>query len=130
MKGVVVTTNEEMYVKDFAQPLYETLGKEVGGWIEVVHPIGLKRAPSNLCFVCNEEGLMHNLPLNMFGSILYGMPMHGNPVVGNIVFMREGMVNGEPDFVDLTDADIRWIKKLARDVSGGAIREIEVSQDA
>lgn len=128
MKGVVVTTQNEMYIKDFAQPLYETIGKEVGGWIEVVHPVGLKRAPSNLCFVCNEEGLLHNLPLNLFGSVLYGFHIHGNPIVGNIVFMREGMVDGEPDFVDLTDADIEWIKKLAHEVSGGEIREVEAGE--
>lgn len=125
MRGVVFTPAQEMYVKDFGQPLNETIGKEVGGWIEVVHPVGLKRAPSNLCFVCNEEGLRQSLPLNAFGSVLYGTPMHGHPIVGTIVFMREGVVNGSPDFVELTDADIRWIKKLAHDVSGGLIREVE-----
>lgn len=125
MKGVVFTPTQEMYVKDFAQPLYETIGKEVGGWIEIVHPIGLRKALSNLCFVCNEEGLLRELPLNVFGSILYGTPAHGNPIVGNIVIMREGIVNGEPDFVELTDADIQWIKQLARNVSGGLIREVE-----
>lgn len=128
MKGVVVNTKNEMYVKDFAQPLYETIGKEVGGWIEVVHPVGLKWAPSNLCFVCNEEGLMYNLPLNLFGSVLYGFHIHGNPIVGNIVFMREGMVDGEPDFVELTDTDIEWIKKLACEVSDGEIREVEAGE--
>lgn len=125
MRGVVFTTDNQMYVKDFGRPLYETVGKEVDGWIEVVHPVGLKRAPSKLCFVCNEEGLLRNLPLNAFGSVLYGTQRHGHPIVGNIVFMREGIVNGEPDFVELTDADIQWIKKLARDVSGGLIREVE-----
>lgn len=39
MKGIVFTPVQEMYIKDFAQPLYETIGKEVGGgWIEIVHP--------------------------------------------------------------------------------------------
>lgn len=125
MRGVVFTPAQEMYVKDFGQPLYETVGKEVGGWIEIVHPVGLRKAPSSLCFVCNEEGLLRDLPLNVFGSILYGTHTHGNPIVGNIVIMREGMVNGDRDFVELTDSDIRWIKKLARDVSGGLIREVE-----
>lgn len=128
MRGVVVTTQDEMYVKDFAQPLYKTIGEAVGGWIEIVHPVGLKRAPSNICFVCNEEGLMHNLLLNVFGSVLYGFHIHGNPIVGNIVFMREGIVDGEPDFVELTDEDIAWIKKLAREVSGGVIREVEAGE--
>ena len=125
MRGVVVTTQDEMYVKDFAWPLYKTIGEAVGGWIEIVHPRGLVRAPSNICFVCNEEGLLHNLPMNVFGSILYGFHIHGNPIVGDSVFTREGIVNGEPDLVELTDADIEWIKKLAHEVSGGLIREVE-----
>lgn len=125
MRGVVVTTQDEMYVKDFAQPLHESIGEAVGGWIEIVHPVGLKRAPSKICFVCNEEGLLHSLPLNVFGSVLYGFHIHGNPIVGDIVFMREGIVNGEPDLVGLTDADIEWIRNLAREVSGGLIREVE-----
>lgn len=125
MRGVVFTPAQEMYVKDFGQSLYETVGKEVGGWIEIVHPVGLRKAPSSLCFVCNEEGLLRDLPLNVFGSILYGTQTHGSPIVGNIVIMREGMVNGDRDFVELTDSDIRWIKKLAHDVSGGLIREVE-----
>ena len=52
MKGIVLTTDEKMFVKDFAAPLHESLGKAVGGYIEVVHPRGLDRP---YCFVCNEE---------------------------------------------------------------------------
>lgn len=122
MKGVVFTTNNEMYVKDFGKPLYETVGKEVGGWIEIVRPKGLSRP---FCLVCNEEGLLHGLPMNAFGSVLYGTQKHGHPIVGNIVIMREGMVDGDVDFVELTDNDIRRIKKLAADVSGGLIRDVE-----
>ena len=47
-----MTTDEKMFVKDFAAPLHESLGKAVGGYIEVVHPRGLDRP---YCFVCNEE---------------------------------------------------------------------------
>lgn len=42
MKGVVFTPDQEMYIKDFGQPLYVTAGEEVGGWIEVVHPTGCR----------------------------------------------------------------------------------------
>ena len=38
MKGVVFTTDEKMYVKDFEEPLYKTAGKVVGGPIELVYP--------------------------------------------------------------------------------------------
>lgn len=61
MKGIVFTTDEKMYAKDFGQPLYKTVGEVVGGYIEVVHPRGLN---DPLCFICNEEGLLQNLPQN------------------------------------------------------------------
>ena len=43
MKGVVVTTDLDVYIQDFAQPLYETVGKVVGGYIERVQPMLLER---------------------------------------------------------------------------------------
>lgn len=68
MKGLVITTENKMQVREFGEPAYETIGKAVGGWIEVVHPKGL---PDPFCMVVNEEGLLHGLPLNLFGCILY-----------------------------------------------------------
>lgn len=67
MRGVVVTTNNELYVKEFTPPLYQSIGEVVGGWIEIVRPRGLKH---RLVMVVNDEGLLRNLPLNVFGSIL------------------------------------------------------------
>lgn len=87
MKGLVITTENEMQVREFGEPAYETIGKAVGGWIEVVHPKGL---PDPFCMVVNEEGLLHGLPLNLFGCILYDTVRHGNPIVGNIVILKEG----------------------------------------
>ena len=36
MKGVVVTTNHEVRVEDFSDPLYKTVGSAVGGYIVVM----------------------------------------------------------------------------------------------
>ena len=88
MKGLVITTENKMQVREFGEPAYETIGKAVGGWIEVVHPKGL---PDPFCMVVNEEGLLHGLPLNLFGCILYDTVRHGNPIVGNIVILKEGL---------------------------------------
>lgn len=35
MKGLVITTENKMQVREFGEPAYETIGKAVGGWIEV-----------------------------------------------------------------------------------------------
>lgn len=60
MKGLVITAENKMQVREFGEPAYETIGKAVGGWIEVVHPKGL---PGPFCMVVNEEGLLRGLPL-------------------------------------------------------------------
>lgn len=38
MKGLVFDTENRMQVKDFGEPVLDSLQKEVGGYIEVVHP--------------------------------------------------------------------------------------------
>lgn len=123
MKGIVVTTSNTMYVKDFVEPLYKSLGKEVGGYIEVVHPGELK-AP--LAMIVNEEGRLEGLPQNAFGSFLYGTPIHGEPIVGNIIILQEGFVNGERDIIGLDDDLARNMIDQISDITGGEITEVEV----
>ena len=76
MKGVVITTADEVSVRDFAAPLNKSLGAVVGGYIELVHPQGLQPP---YCMIVNEEGLLKDLPLNRAGSLLYGTQFHGSP---------------------------------------------------
>lgn len=106
MKGIVITTDLELSVRDFEAPLYESIGKAVGGYIEIVHPMGLKEP---YCMVVNEEGLLQNLPLNPIGSFWYGTQFHGHPIVGDIVLMKEGVVGCEIDFIGLDDDDTKSI---------------------
>ena len=102
MKGIVCTAKDELEIRDFAEPLHETVGKAVGGWFEIVHPVGMKRP---FVMLVNEEGLLLNLDVNALGSFLYGTLAHGHPIVGDIVIMKEGFVDGEPDIVGLTDQE-------------------------
>lgn len=99
---------------------YETIGKAVGGYIEVVHPKGL---PDPYCMIVNEEGLLQNLPWNLFGSFLYGTIYHGNPIVGDIVILKEGFTTpGERDFIGLDEDDIKFLGAMAVSESGGDIK--------
>ena len=82
MKGLVITTDDLMRTEEYTTPLHESIGKTVGGWIEVVHP---KLLPAPYCMIVNEEGLLLGLPVNLLGSILYESFRHGNPIVGNMV---------------------------------------------
>lgn len=100
MKGVVITTADEVSVRDFAAPLHESLGAVVGGYIEIVHPQGLQPP---YCMIVNEEWLLKNLSLNRAGSLLYGTQFHGYPIVGDIVIMAEGWTPEGLDIVGITE---------------------------
>lgn len=108
MKGIVITTADEVSVQEFTAPLHKSLGAVVGGYIELVHPQGLNRP---YCMVVNEEGLIHKLPLNRAGSLLYGIQFHGSPIVGDIVIMAEGETDKGIDFVDIPNDRLDAIKK-------------------
>lgn len=116
MKGLVVTTENEVSVKEFDQPLFKSLGEVVGGYIEIVHPRGLAYP---FVMIVNDEGLMQNLPLNLAGSYLYEAHKHGNPVVGNIVIMMEGMTPNGYDITGLPDDAIESLKNQISKILGG-----------
>ena len=120
MKGLVINSENKMKVADFGEPAYETIGKAVDGWIEVVHPKGL---PAPFCMVVNEEGLLHGLPLNLFGCILYDTVRYGNPIVGDIVILKEGFTTpGERDFVGLDEDDVKFLGAMAVSLSSGGVK--------
>ena len=63
----------------------------MAGGTERVHPMGLDRPYS---MMVNEEGLLLGLPMNRLGSELYGTPKHGQPIVGDVVFLKDGYHGG------------------------------------
>lgn len=107
MKGIVVTTDLEIRIEEFSDPLYKTVGSAVGGYIEHVNPARLRHP---YCMIVNEEGRLLDLPLNHIGSFFYGTDQHGEPIVGNIVVMKDGYRNGEPDIVGLDDSEVERVK--------------------
>ena len=112
MKGIVVTTDLEIRIEEFSDPLYKTVGSAVGGYIEHVKPARLRHP---YCMIVNEEGRLLDLPLNYVGSYFYGTDQHGEPIVGNIVIMKDGYRGGEPDIVGLNDVEAEQIKDVIID---------------
>lgn len=102
MKGIVITVKDKVEIRDFEAPLYKTVGAAVGGYIEIVHPVGLKRP---FVMIVNEEGMLQGLELNAFGSVLYGTLTHGHPIVGDIVIMKTGFTEEGPDIIGLEDQE-------------------------
>lgn len=113
MKGIVVTTDLEIRIEEFSDPLYKTVGSAVGGYIEHVKPARLRHP---YCMIVNEEGRLLDLPLNHVGSYFYGTDQHGEPIVGNIVIMKDGYRGGEPDIVGLNDVEAEQIKDVIIDL--------------
>ena len=85
---------------------YETLREGVGGWIEHV---ALSRT---LGFYCNEEGKIHGLPYNEFGTELMAayFGFESDVIVGPIVLV--GGVDEEGDHLDLDDTVVAEILTL------------------
>lgn len=124
MKGIVITTKDEMRVQEFSEPVYRSIGDAVGGWIEVVHP---KRLEYPYCMVVNEEGVLRKLPINSFGSFLYGTDTHGWPIAGNAVLMKEGYnSDGELDILGLDEQDIKYLRDMVSTKMG---REVKLRQE-
>nr|DAF24293.1 MAG TPA: protein of unknown function (DUF3846) [Caudoviricetes sp.] len=131
MKGIVITTKNEMRVQEFSEPVHKSIGDAVGGWIEIVRPVRLKRP---YCMIVNEEGVLLNLPMNIFGSFIYGTDYHGNPILGDIVLLKEGInSDGELDLLGLNEQDIKYLcdmvssGKGARDGMWKPDKEMKVS---
>lgn len=125
MKGIVITTNNEMRVQEFSEPAHRSIGDAVGGWIEIVHPMRLEQT---YCMIVNGEGMLRNLPINVFGSFLYGVDRHCIPILGNIVLLKEGInSDGEPDILGLDEQEIKHMCDMVSAVSSG---EIKLEQEA
>ena len=124
MKGIVITTKDEMRVQEFSEPVHRSIGDAVGGWIEVVHP---KRLEYPYCMVVNEEGVLRKLPINSFGSFLYGTDTHGWPIAGDAVLMKEGYnSDGELDILGLDEQDIKYLHDMVSTKMG---REVKLGQE-
>ena len=119
MIALVVNNKNEIRRVEYDPPHYDVIKEAVGGWYEHVHPMGLERPYS---MMVNEEGLLLGLPLNRLGSELYGTPRHGQPIVGDIVFLKDGYDGGEPDVVGMTEDEAQRLGDKFVKMTGGIVR--------
>lgn len=123
MKGLIITTDNIIRIKDFTAPAYKSVGEAVGGYIEIVHP---KRLTSPYCMVVNEEGLLQHLPLNLHGSYLYCTDQHGSPIVGDVVILKEEYGDMGIDLAGLSDEECVELAERFEARSHGIIhREVQ-----
>ena len=119
MIALVVNTKNEIRRVEYDPPHYDVIQKAVGGWYEHVHPMGLD-CPYSM--MVNEEGLLLGLPMNRLGSELYGTPTHGQPIVGDVVFLKDGYDGGEPDVVGMTEDEALALGDKFVKMTGGIVR--------
>jgi hypothetical protein len=90
----------ELSPKDGKSFSYDELSEKVGTPIEIV-PMG-----NGMVMVCNEEGKLNNLPLNMAATIFFNeqLPLFFDPIAGDVIFMHESLLtddeydDDEPEF--------------------------------
>lgn len=109
MKVIVISTNGIITQREVlanGKPLYDIVRANVDGYMENVHP---RRLPRGLIMVVNEEGLCNGLPVNPIASYLYQTDIHGQPIVGNVVIVKEGIFEDERDIVGIPDDEANSI---------------------
>ena len=114
MKAIKITTDDAISVVDIQEPTLKGMQEQVGGNIEVVRPWALTYlnvpGKENLTMIVNEEGRCIGLPDNDIGSMLYNindLDDDWEPIVGDILIMAEGFVDGEPDIVGLDEKQVQ-----------------------
>lgn len=103
MKGILVTTEGVIEVKDFKEPHFQSIYDQLGGF-EIVNPIGLAE-PYRM--VVDDDGLYKQKPVNKLGSLLYGTNIHGNPIVGDIVILKQRRTCDGMSLVGLGEQDCK-----------------------
>ena len=77
------------------------LAKIIGcDWIEIVHAMRLKKG---LVMIVDEEGKLKGKSVNSVGSYYYGSDLHGDPIVGDCLIMKEEMGDDGPELAAMTD---------------------------
>lgn len=66
------------------------------------------------CIVVDECGKIKQnpQPLNPLASMFYPGTLYGDPIVGPVVFVRIGLVDGESDWCPLTKRDLTLISLI------------------
>lgn len=64
------------------------------------------RVDDGWALLVDEDGLFTGHSVNERASILYGVRVHGTPIVGDVLLMREGMTgSGESMGIDWLDSE-------------------------
>lgn len=120
MKAIKITTDDVISVVDIQEPTLNVMQEHLGGFIEIVRPYGFYGldVPGSkfLIMVINENGKNEGLEENTVASDLYDSTY--DDIVGDVLIMAEGFVDGEPDIVGLTDEQVQALMDNLKNIYG------------
>lgn len=108
MKAIKITTDNEISVVDIQEPTLEGMQEHVGGYIQTARGYTLNDldvpGKHNLLMIVNEDGFNMDLDYNDVATDLAD-----DFILGDVLIMQEGFVNGDPDIVGLSDEQVKDI---------------------
>lgn len=128
MKLIKISTDMELTTHEFPDGTITEQNKAIRDLIggkcdtyEHVMPVRLyadlhhKSRPTKVSGQCvsmliDECGLINELELNLIGSYLYGTDLHGNPIVGDILFVGEEWGNDGIDFCGIEESVFKTLE--------------------
>ncbi len=64
-----------------------------------------------VCMLVDEEGRLKENEVNLLGSWLYGADMHGDPIMGNVLFVGEEWVGNGIGFCGIDEMMFHYLEK-------------------
>lgn len=108
-KMVLVTASGAVAMYDTSDEIDLDKAREtIGGWVEIVRN---GRLPEKMVMLVDEEGLLKRKPINMAGSWFYRTDIHGSPIVGDILIVKEDFGPEGPTLYGLTTKEAEEVCK-------------------
>lgn len=102
---IVCETDKAPYIVETERgetDFLDFIHSHIDGFFETVAPQNpqIKSTMGGMLILCDDEGLLKKLPINLVSSYLYG-----NIIVGNTIIGQDGYYQGTPDVVGFDDRE-------------------------
>lgn len=114
---IKITSDDELTIHYTSSVLdNDDLWDQIGGYYEIVAPAMLANTMwRDVRILCDDCGLLKELPINKLASGLYAAP---SPIVGDVLFVRQGFTeDGEADIFPFSGDDIVSLQKFLSKLS-------------
>lgn len=111
MKTIMITTNNEISIKDYTESLsnnvFENTWPAYSGqaWPEFIYTDNGK----DLVLAVDEIGRLKNLPINKIASFLYG-----DTIVGDVLVLHKVMTGSGPDYLPFETEEAEEVYELLK----------------